>query len=178
MTCRRALTLLETLTALGLFGLSLVIMAGLAREYGRLVQAADGQEQQFLAAGFVLERIRSECQEAVQWVAPRPGGEYSDEVVLVKVDPLRRADRLPPVLAPDWSPLQPAYLVQVRYSQDRDRLWRQLAGAEARPIGRGISGLSARWVGPRSLELRLSIGQDERVRALSTLVYVEDPREP
>lgn len=123
-----------------------------------------------------LSQLRSEAQEAVQWLVPDrasvsfPQAVPSTELVFRRPDP--QQTRPPADLVEAWDPVDPAGLVTIRYYLADGKLMRQVAGGQPATLAENVSGFSVRLESARLLVVRLQVTQGPRQRALSARIYL------
>lgn len=159
---RRAFTLPEALLTLALFGLVLGLTASLLAGYSQFLRFTARQDRR-LESTRALAQLCLDVQQAHRLLDPTGGP--SSQVVLERVPPDQ--EWLP---APG-TPFDPAAgpLEEVRYFVDGQRnLVRERAGRPS-VVAESV-GLSAAWVEPELLQVRLSVQEGPGVVTLQAEV--------
>ena len=153
------LTMIEVLVALSLFGICLAVFGRIIDGYLRLGRLS--LDKGLLASRLqCLEQIKSEVQLAMSLELVDPIEGSSSEVKLVRPDP-----RVNAFSAAGWSPMESSRVLEVTYSlDDKDRLMRQVKGADPLVVAGDVEGLSFRRSNSRTLEVSAKFKQGGMIR--------------
>lgn len=166
---RRGVSLVELLITLGLLALVAGVVAGLAREYARLLGSRT-QDHSLFQAHAALDAIARELAGAIRVASPARGGPAVDSLDFERLsaDPGRFLPATP------WQPWPASATLRVRYELEDETLWHILTrpgqGPQRRACGYGLQGLAARWPNGGPLEVTLSVQRGERLRTLTARV--------
>lgn len=121
--------LIETLLALFLFALVLVILADLVNGYRAMIGHSEGRSRTLKTAQVALAQLRSDVRAAARVVAPTSG---TSQVLQLERLISGLSPRLPatvPTTPPtSWAILAPGHLYRLDYLLDQGRLVRDIAG--------------------------------------------------
>lgn len=175
MRHRRAISLLETIVAVGLLGMILAMTGKLIGNYRDAETHAKGIERSLEASQLTLSRLTHELSQAIAIGTPGMGSSAS-QVIFTKVDPavVRYPDPIDMSL-PSFDPLTPT--ITVRYYRSGENLLRESPSGGGRPVvlATGVRGFAVEWATRYRVEVNLSIQERARVIPLKgqSFIYLE-----
>ena len=185
----RGLSLVETLITFSLLLLAVGLVLNLGRMYADVTEKGSEADRALEAGQIALARIRTESQEAIRFIRPAPTGSYPtggvSELVFERVistaqsrpNPADNRFPSPPYPEPTpWLVDDPEDLVEVRYHLASNSLIRTETtisnGSQSQLLVDELNGFACKLLGPRTLEVVLSVQSDTAVVPLRIEVFL------
>ena len=159
--------------ALGLLALIVGLLAGMAREYSSIITFSSSQDTQ-TQAGEGLATLTRELEQSCQIVEPvAPGPLTFSRVIFRKLNAAsayRYDSWVPPDYQP-WQPLRDQDLLTVSYAIYGTELVREEQNGGRTVVARDVNDFSAKFPSSESLEFRLTVLQNRRLKTFTGAAY-------
>jgi type II secretory pathway pseudopilin PulG len=160
-------SLLEAVFVTLLLGVAMLLLAGIFREYTRILTQSKAHDTYTEAVTRISQLIRNDAQSAFRIESPLPNGTASS-LVLNKLRPSN-----PRFSAPrTWTRYPSSLTTRVIYSRQAGHLTRQSTPGTTERLLPDVQELSCQMRGSRSLSVRMTFKVGRQTRTVESLSYL------